>query len=281
MKNISHITINTGNIAKYADDSVIMDEIIGEIQKMVDCAKKIGGTYVLDGTVAKVAEDVNLGVYMATLYTDSNKETPILETAGALTEAGAEWLWDKMLNLHQIIYGNKGRVKKCPTAPFICDLIYPTAVFALNTLDWTGDFAKCFGIEMLKAMENERKQADDVLSKNSWNELPEEIKMILDARESVKEWMLHGFARKGTFKGLPEELKPYQYWLADSGNVVMVIPECHLQKAMDSGCMSDYEVGVACSYVLKKGYRFYEDYVIVDVPYDSKTGICLVEEEDW
>lgn len=52
---------------------------------------------------------------------------------------------------------------------------------------------------------------------------------LSEVRESVRNLALHGLLKKGTFKGIPKELKPYQYWLCDSGNVVMIVPECLLQ----------------------------------------------------
>lgn len=99
-------------------------------------------------------------------------------------------------------------------------------------------------------------------------------------RESVK-WLWDcGLAQKGTYSGLPEELQPYHYWLIDSGNVVMAIPECLLEQAIQSGNLMNYECGIPCSYVLRQGYRFYCGYVVVDAPYNSETGL-QVEEEDW
>ncbi len=99
MKKISHITINTGHVAQYEDDSVIADEVRAEIQNMVRSAKETGVAEVLDGIVVEYVEDSEFGIYMATLYKDGI--IPLIETSGATTKEAAEYLWDKMLNLHK------------------------------------------------------------------------------------------------------------------------------------------------------------------------------------
>ena len=156
MKNISHITLNTGHIAVYEDDSIMENDTRSEIQRMVKDAKEVGRTEVLDGVIASVAEDEELGVYMATLYIGGNKEIPIVETTGAFTEEGAKWLWENMNEVYHIAYEDRAKATECPKVPFICDLVYPTSILVPYTLDWTGSFAKFFGLEMLKSFENEQ-----------------------------------------------------------------------------------------------------------------------------
>lgn len=153
MKKISHITINTGHVAQYEDDSVIMDEVRAEIQNMVRSAKETGVAEVLDGIVVEYVEDSEFGIYMATLYKDGI--IPLIETSGATTKEAAEYLWDKMLNLHKTMWGRNIKSMKCPKPPFICDLLFPSLILAPNITEWTGDFTKCFGIEALKALKNE------------------------------------------------------------------------------------------------------------------------------
>ena len=76
---------------------------------------------------------------------------------------------------------------------------------------------------------------------------------------------------------LPDELKPYHYYLLDCGHSIMCVLETHLEEAQESG-MDDYEVPVSVKYVIKKGYRFVNGYVIVDAEYSSEVGL-LVDDE--
>ncbi len=101
-----------------------------------------------------------------------------------------------------------------------------------------------------------------------------------DIRESIADLVLCGCARRGNFKGLPEELVPFNYWIVDSGNVIMGIPECLLEKAIQHGNLMDYECGIPCSYVLGNGYRMVDGHVVVDVPYSYERGLG-VDHWDW
>lgn len=82
------------------------------------------------------------------------------------------------------------------------------------------------------------------------------------------------------FDGLPKELEPFYIYYQDCGKCILSILECHFNEAVESGKFKDYLVGVPCSYVLRKGYRLYNGYVIVDAPYSKELGL-LVDEEDW
>ena len=108
----------------------------------------------------------------------------------------------------------------------------------------------------------------------------EYIKEFFNVRESLQDIAM--CVRKGTYKNTPTELKPFQYWLSDSGNVIMAVPECLLKKAEASGNLYLYEVGIPCSYVIEKGYRFHKGYVIVDAPYDPVYGVDIPDNyECW
>jgi len=79
---------------------------------------------------------------------------------------------------------------------------------------------------------------------------------------------------------LPEELRQFNYYYPDgTGHVVMAIPESLLPKAITSGNFDDYECPVPCRYILAKGYRFYEGYVVCDVPYDKTFGVNV--DDSW
>ncbi len=81
--------------------------------------------------------------------------------------------------------------------------------------------------------------------------------------------------RKRPYPGqLPDELKPYHYYLLDCGHSIMCILETHLEEAQKAG-MDDYEVPVPVKYVLEKGYRFAGGYVVVEAEYDSEIGLMV------
>ena len=72
---------------------------------------------------------------------------------------------------------------------------------------------------------------------------------------------------------LPDELKPYHYYLLDSGHSIMCILETHMEEAQSS--MDDYEVPVPVKYVIERGYQLVGGYVIVNAEYSSKVGLLV------
>ena len=73
---------------------------------------------------------------------------------------------------------------------------------------------------------------------------------------------------------IPEELKSYHYYLLDAGHSIMCVLEMHLEEAQQTN-MDDYELPIPVKYVLEKGYRFIEGYVIVDAEYSSEIGLLV------
>ena len=74
---------------------------------------------------------------------------------------------------------------------------------------------------------------------------------------------------------LPEELRKFNFYYIDSGHVVMAIPESLLPCAIKSGNLDDFECPIPCRYILAKGYRFHEGYVVCDAPYSREFGLGL------
>jgi len=72
---------------------------------------------------------------------------------------------------------------------------------------------------------------------------------------------------------MPEELRTYHYYILDSGHAIMCILEAHLEEA--NGNMDDYEVPVPVKYVLEKGYRFVDGYVVVEADYSMEVGLIV------
>jgi hypothetical protein len=73
---------------------------------------------------------------------------------------------------------------------------------------------------------------------------------------------------------LPEELRPYHCYILDSGHSIMCVLETHLEEARKSS-MDDYELPVPVKYVLEKGYRFVDGYVVVEAEYSEELGLMV------
>lgn len=78
-----------------------------------------------------------------------------------------------------------------------------------------------------------------------------------------------GIIKKDYYRGLPEELKEFNYYYSDgdTGHVVMAIPKCLLEQAEKNGDLDMFECPIPCKYVLEHGYKVYKGHVVVDVPY--------------
>ena len=77
------------------------------------------------------------------------------------------------------------------------------------------------------------------------------------------------------YPGLPEELKEYCYYISDSGYSIMAIPEVLLKEHFGSMELWQYEIPFPVKYVLEKGYKMFEDYVVVVADYDSELGLRI------
>lgn len=80
------------------------------------------------------------------------------------------------------------------------------------------------------------------------------------------------------YPGLPAELAEYSYWIADSGYSIMAIPEVLLRDHFGDMELWEYEVPMPTRYVLEKGYRFFEGYVVVQAEYDREMGLVIDDE---
>lgn len=159
MINVNHYTMNTEHNVIHKDDSVLWDNIRTHMQKMISEACEKGKADVLDGTVMRLVYDEDSESYMSTLFKDGEILCPILETAGACTEEGAEMVWEQMLMFYEQCYGKEDAKKlKRPAIPFICDFIFPTVFYAPQVVIWTGDYTKTLGFSMFEIFEKESKK---------------------------------------------------------------------------------------------------------------------------
>lgn len=74
---------------------------------------------------------------------------------------------------------------------------------------------------------------------------------------------------KDNYKGLPDELKPFNYYYRDggTGHVIMAIPTCLLQEAENNGDLDMYECPFPVKYVLEKGYIIHKNHIVCDGKY--------------
>ena len=134
LKNIKHLTVTTGNIVTYPDNSVILDIAKPAISAMVNRAKINGFAPVIDNTIVECNINYDLGAYEATLYADKTKKIPLLFTCGTVNECASDYIWDIINNKYHEIYGTCCPKTQIPHAPFICDFIFPFAIFNLGIM---------------------------------------------------------------------------------------------------------------------------------------------------
>jgi hypothetical protein len=79
---------------------------------------------------------------------------------------------------------------------------------------------------------------------------------------------------------IPDELIPYHAYIRDCGHSIMCVLECHLSET--NGNYDDYELPVPVKYVLEKGYRIQNGYVIVDAEYNEEYGLMVDDQyTEW
>lgn len=83
--------------------------------------------------------------------------------------------------------------------------------------------------------------------------------------------------KKDYYNGLPLDLQKFNYYISDSGHVIMAVPNQLLEEAEKKRNLDMYECPVPVKYVLEKGYKIYKNHVIVDVNY-GRFGIEVPDE---
>jgi hypothetical protein len=80
---------------------------------------------------------------------------------------------------------------------------------------------------------------------------------------------------KDYYENLPKELKEFNYFVADTGHVILAIPDELLAQAEANGDLDMFECCMPVKYVLEKGYHIYKNHVIVNAVYDSTLGVVI------
>lgn len=151
LMNINHVTLTTAHILRYKDDSVITADAREAAHHMAIKVIEDGVIDVLDGIKLRCAVEPEKKCYVAMLYSDDPFFVPIIETSGAVDEQGGKYQWGLMEDLQKIIFDEETQALY-PGTPFICDIVFPSQILRIDVLMWSGFFAKCFGIEMLKVL---------------------------------------------------------------------------------------------------------------------------------
>lgn len=99
-------------------------------------------------------------------------------------------------------------------------------------------------------------------------------------RKSLKDLPQNMVRKIDDYPGLPEELKEYCYWIADSGYCIMAIPEALLKEHFGSFDLWECECPVPVKYVLEKGYVKFEEYIVVQIEYSNAIGLVVPEGYD-
>ena len=97
--------------------------------------------------------------------------------------------------------------------------------------------------------------------------------------KSLKDLDPNHIRKVDDYPGLPEQLNEYCYWLSDSGYSIMAIPEVLLKDHFGSMELWQYEIPFPVKYVLERGYKMFEEYVIVVADYDDEIGLKI--EDDY
>lgn len=91
---------------------------------------------------------------------------------------------------------------------------------------------------------------------------------------------MNPYIEKDDYSGLPEELLPFNYYVPDTGRSIFAVIGEFLDKAItnEEYGVEGYMVALPVRYVLAKGYKMYEEYPVVDVPYNSELGALVSEQ---
>ncbi|RRJ54920.1 hypothetical protein EHV15_35710 [Paenibacillus oralis] len=118
----------------------------------------------------------------------------------------------------------------------------------------------------------------DLKYKNfEWSEPKDAKKLTFSAsrkkplRKSLQD--IASMVSEQMYSGLPAELEPFHFYISDTGHSIMAVLEQH----WGEGNPDDYELPVPVKYVLEKGWRIEQGYLIVNAPYDEVFGLDIDE----
>lgn len=92
--------------------------------------------------------------------------------------------------------------------------------------------------------------------------------------EGIQHWV-----KDIKYRGLPDELNEFHYYLKPECHCIMAIPEALLSEAEADGDLDIFEHFIPVKYILTHGYRIYKDHVVANVEYNSKYRLLVVPHE--
>mgnify|MGYP004457709947 CR=1 FL=1 len=259
MEYINHYTLLTGHMRKsYANE--VEKEIRERMRKLIKFERNVSCNYTvpfMDGTKLHIISDGSF--YAAAVMAEvKGEDVTLLTTVGCKDKSGLSLAMKSIKDAYKDLFG-KELTGYEPKLPFIVDIPTP---FCVLITDWSGDFCRTLAWSIFDYEDTHTEE-----EKTETNTIRRSVEGLLGVR-------------KDNYKGLPEELKEYNYYFQDCGHSIMAIPECKLNKAIEDGNLDMFEVPFPVKYVLENGYKMYKNHVVCDAEYHPAFGLIIDEKWD-
>ncbi|WP_338709233.1 hypothetical protein [Paenibacillus amylolyticus] len=136
MRQINHITLNTGHVRQSYPDEIDKGMYFA-LNRIVNDSFDSDGASVMDGYVLKSSRTQRATI--GTIYAYDG--VPILTTL--CCESGDLQLWELLHKTATTPLVSQS--SKQPETPYIADRLEVGAMAHLDAMKWTGDFSRCFG----------------------------------------------------------------------------------------------------------------------------------------
>lgn len=132
---INHITLNSGHIRKAYPEEVNKD-LYFRLRQIFKRSLTPDGVEMFDGYIVKTTQ-----TEIGSITTIFKEGVPIITTACSKNDTGI--LWKSMHETSMVPL--KTKVTDKFMLPYIADRIEVGAMFHIDAMEWTGDFARCMG----------------------------------------------------------------------------------------------------------------------------------------
>ena len=108
---------------------------------------------------------------------------------------------------------------------------------------------------------------------------------LIDLAFKDKSGRVLAYAIKDNYPNLPEKLKEFNWYVADSGHCLMAVPlMLYIDACQNDKDLYDYEVTLPVKYVLERGYNIVtinnNKHLVVDVLYTEEFGALVGPQYD-
>lgn len=146
IESFNHYTVNTGH-SRQSFPSEVNKELYFIYQSIIKKAREEAFVDVIDGIKMKLTVEKDK-TYVCSLYTEYNGSLqPILITCGCCAKESSVDLLKTVRRSYKTVSGKDFNIT--PMAPFVLDMILPAAILRHDALEWTGDFTRCIGWEIM------------------------------------------------------------------------------------------------------------------------------------